>query len=47
MGIQQWASGETEFLYKEIFGSEGAYSKGITFEPGATIVDAGANIGSA
>lgn len=37
---------ETNFLYKEIFGDHEAYSLGgITFAPGQTIIDAGANIG--
>jgi FkbM family methyltransferase len=50
MRIQHWQRSETEFLYNEIFGSESAYgdrdaANRIRFEPGATIVDAGANIG--
>jgi FkbM family methyltransferase len=47
MRIQQWQKSETDFLYEEIWGRESAYSKEdkIVFEPGATIVDAGANIG--
>ncbi|RYY33168.1 FkbM family methyltransferase, partial [archaeon] len=47
MEIQHWQKGETEFLYTEIFGKESAYSQDdkILFVPGATVVDAGANIG--
>jgi len=50
MRIQHWQRSETEFLYNEIFGAESAYgdrdaANSIRFEPGATIVDAGANIG--
>lgn len=44
---QHWQDGETDFLYTEIFGHESAYCKDdkVLFGPGATIVDAGANIG--
>lgn len=46
MAIQHWQKGETDFLYEEIFGKETAYDReGLRFEPGAVIVDAGANIG--
>ena len=46
MRVHQWQSSETDFLYKEIWGDESAYGKAmIVFEPGATIVDAGANVG--
>lgn len=46
MKIMQWQKGETDFLFTEIFGYENAYARGeITFRPGATIIDAGANIG--
>ncbi len=46
MEIQHWQKAETDFLFTEIFGAENAYAKnGIRFKPGATIVDAGANIG--
>jgi hypothetical protein len=47
--IQHWQASETDFLFTEIWGSESAYSgqRGavINFRPGATIIDAGANIG--
>ena len=46
LAIQHWQKDETEFLYKEIWGSESAYSRGgLIFRPGAVILDAGANIG--
>lgn len=47
MQIQHWQKSETDFLYEEIWGSESAYAgeDKITFTPGATILDAGANIG--
>jgi hypothetical protein len=47
MRIKHWQKVETEFLYNEIFGPETAYSRDgqLTFAPGQTIVDAGANIG--
>ena len=55
--ISQWAQGETDFLYTEIFESvqskssssgceNNSYiSHGLTLEPGATVFDVGANIG--
>ena len=44
--IQHWQEGETAFLFTEIWGPESAYSRGaLVFRPGATILDAGANIG--
>jgi len=46
MRIQHWQKEETEFLYKEIWGAESAYSRGgLVFRPGAVVLDAGANIG--
>jgi FkbM family methyltransferase len=47
MRIHQWQKIETDFLSKEIFGEDPAYARGdfIDFQPGAVIVDAGANIG--
>lgn len=44
--IQHWQKDESDFLYREIFGAESAYSRGgLIFRPGALIIDAGANIG--
>ena len=48
--IQQWQQSETDFLFTEIWGAESAYSRtwpggGLVFRRGATILDAGANIG--
>lgn len=47
MQIQHWQKSETDFLYEEIWGGESAYGGDakIRFTPGATILDAGANIG--
>ncbi|MBB3603983.1 FkbM family methyltransferase [Mycolicibacterium sp. BK556] len=47
MRIHHWQQIETGFLYKEIFGADSVYAKGdfLDFQPGAVIVDAGANIG--
>lgn len=47
MTIQHWQKAETDFLYTEIWGAESAYSHrgGLVFRPGATVLDAGANIG--
>lgn len=46
MKIQHWQKSETDFLFTEIWGKESAYSRGgIAFPEGATIIDAGANIG--
>jgi FkbM family methyltransferase len=47
MRIRHWQKIETDYLYKEIFGEDSVYAKGdfIDFQPGAVIIDAGANIG--
>lgn len=47
MRIRQWQKIETDFLYEETFGKYSVYAKGnyIDFQPGAVIVDAGANVG--
>jgi len=47
MRIRQWQQIETDFLYNEIFGEDSVYARGgfVDFQPGAVIVDAGANIG--
>ncbi len=47
MRIRQWQRVETGYLYREIFGPDSVYAKDnlIDFQPGAVVVDAGANIG--
>ena len=47
MRIRQWQRVETGYLYREIFGPDSVYAKDnlIGFQPGAVVVDAGANIG--
>ena len=42
MRVMQWQEFETDFLYKEIFGDDSAYTRGgLQFGPGQTIVDCG------
>jgi FkbM family methyltransferase len=48
--MQQWQQSETDFLFTEIWGAESAYSRtwpggGLVFRRGATVLDAGANVG--
>lgn len=46
MTIQHWQASETDFLYEEIWGKESAYKHpALAYRKGATIIDAGANIG--